>query len=247
MDIQSTETEPLELSQAVEDYLRTILLLQEHSIAPTLQRIRELLGISLATVSGTLKRLEREHLLYRDTRHRVHLTPVGLIAAECVMRRNRLVERFLYDVLHVPLADIAHEANRMEHAISPRTERHLFLLLDRPQTCPHGNPIEADRESPGSRLASFRFGHIEITRVLEAVATDSGFMGWLEANEVLPGRRFEVVGSSGGRIVLAGEGSPKTIGVPRPAGELIMASFATDFESPDAKKPVPRRERTASR
>ena len=227
--MESQQVMPAEaqnLSQAAEDYLRTILLLEEHNIAPTLQHIRDLLGVSLATVSGTLKRLEREHLLFRDARHRVNLTPVGKIAAECVMRRNRLVERFLYDVLHLSLPDVAREANRMEHAITARTERQLFKLLELPETCPHGNPIRPDGHQAGSRLASFRFGQIEIVRVLEAVATDTGFMGWLENNQVLPGQQFEVLGSSSGRIVLGN--SERTIGVPRPAAELIMAGFAGD-------------------
>jgi DtxR family Mn-dependent transcriptional regulator len=226
MTIEELRPTGQNLSQAVEDYLRTILLLEEHSITPTLQHIRELLGVSLATVSGTLKRLERESLLYRDEKHRVHLTPVGKVAAQCVMRRNRLVERFLYDVLQVPLADLAGEANRMEHAVSPRLERHLYLLLERPIVCPHGNPIDPDAVSNDSRLASFRFGRIEITRVLEAVASDRGFMTWMESRGVLPGRRFQVVGSSNSRIVLADDDG--TVGVPRPAAELIMAGFANE-------------------
>jgi DtxR family Mn-dependent transcriptional regulator len=226
MEATVVADEPRDLSPAVEDYLRTILLLQEHSIAATPQRLREFLGLALPTISGSLKRLEREGLLYRGEKHRIHLTPLGRLAAGCVMRRNRLVERFLYDVLHVPFSDLAHEADRMEHAISPATEHHLYRLLGRPKTCPHGNPIEPDHPAQGARLASFRFGRIEIVRVLEAVATDAGFMSWVEANALMPGRRFEVVGNSSGRIAVAGKDG--TIAVSRPAAELIMASFAAD-------------------
>ena len=232
---RAVHDEPRELSHSVEDYLRSVLLLEEHSIAPTPQRLREILGVALATISGTLKRLEREGLLYRGDKHRVHLTPVGRVAASCVMRRNRLVERFLSDVLHVPFAEIAIEANRMEHAISPATERQLYLLLGRPQTCPHGNAIESETPARGARLASFRFGRIEVVRVLEAVAMDTSFMAWLDTHGVLPGCSFEIVGNSSARILLAGESG--TVAVPGPAAELIMARFASDA-APTVGKPA---------
>lgn len=224
MSLEESECAPL--SHAVEDYLRTVLLLQEHGIQPSLPRIRELLGVSLSTVSSTLKRLEREGLLYRDSKHYVKLAVMGNLAAECVMRRNRLVERFLYDVLHVPFADLAHEADRIEHTISPRMERHLVLLLDHPETCPHGNPIHPGTPAPDSRLAAFRFGRIEITRVLEVVTQDINFMRWMESHGLLPGRRFEVIGCSSARLLLSD--SHGVIAVPRPAAELLMARFVDE-------------------
>jgi DtxR family Mn-dependent transcriptional regulator len=126
---------------AVEEYLETILELEESGIPPMRARIVERLGVSAPAVSETVKRLEREGYLVLDERRRLRLTDTGRRYATSIMRRHRLAERLLVDVLHVPWSEVHEEAGRLEHAISPRLEAYLVKLLGDPGTCPHGNPI----------------------------------------------------------------------------------------------------------
>ena len=132
---------------AVEEYLETILELEESGIPPMRARIVERLKVSAPAVSETVKRLEREGYLRLDDDRVMQLTDSGRTYATSVMRRHRLAERLLVDVLKVPWHQVHEEAGRLEHAISDNLEQHLVALLGDPATCPHGNPI------PGSRTA----------------------------------------------------------------------------------------------
>src|SRR3954467_15042435 len=128
-------------SPAVEDYLETIFELEESGIPPMRARLVERLGISAPTVSETVARLEREGYVTLDDQRVLRLTGQGLSAAPAVMRRHRLAERLLVDVLKVPWHQVHEEAHRLEHAISETLEEHLVRLLGDPATCPPGNPI----------------------------------------------------------------------------------------------------------
>jgi DtxR family Mn-dependent transcriptional regulator len=235
-----------DLSQTVEDYLRTILLFKESRAGISQQSLRERFGVSLPTVSSTLKRLEREGLIYRDGRHHVQLSPLGQIAAESVMRRNRLVERFLHQILKVPFADLAGEADRIEHTVTPRVERSLYLLLDRPTTCPHGNSIEftGEDEPSDAALAAFRSGRVTITRILELAVADADFVQWLERHELTPGNHFSIDRQASGHTVLIREG--RRVCLPAPAGELIMARDSSESDSQDFETHHPAQMRSES-
>ena len=128
-------------SPAVEDYLETIYELDESGIPPMRARLVERLGVSAPTVSETVARLEREGYLTLDEQRVLRLTGQGLTAATAVMRRHRLAERLLVDVLKVPWHQVHEEAHRLEHAISETLEPYLVTVLGDPGTCPHGNPI----------------------------------------------------------------------------------------------------------
>src|SRR3954451_4469180 len=128
-------------SPAVEDYLETIFELEESGIPPMRARLVERLGISAPTVSETVARLEREGLLSLDERKLLRLTDRGRQAATGVMRRHRLAERLLVDILQVPWSQVHEEAHRLEHAISETLEPYLVKALGDPGSCPHGNPI----------------------------------------------------------------------------------------------------------
>jgi DtxR family transcriptional regulator, Mn-dependent transcriptional regulator len=132
---------------AVEEYLETILELEESGILPLRARIVERLGVSAPAVSETVKRLEREGYLTLGADRVMTLTDSGRTYGTAIMRRHRLAERLLTDVLHVPWHQVHEEAGRLEHAISANLEQHLVALLGDPATCPHGNPI------PGSANA----------------------------------------------------------------------------------------------
>src|SRR5256885_8349437 len=126
---------------AVEEYLETILELEESGIPPMRARLVERLGVSAPTVSETVGRLEREGLLELDERKLLRLTERGRLAATGVMRRHRLAERLLVDVLHVPWHQVHEEAHRLEHAVSETLEPYLVKAPGDPRSCAPRNPI----------------------------------------------------------------------------------------------------------
>jgi DtxR family Mn-dependent transcriptional regulator len=150
-------------SPAVEDYLETIYELEESGIPPMRARLVERLGISAPTVSETVARLEREGYVTLDDQRVLRLTGQGLSAATAVMRRHRLAERLLVDVLKVPWHQVHEEAHRLEHAISETLEPYLVDVLGDPGTCPHGNPI------PGSANRVTTTGQVPLTEIAEGV------------------------------------------------------------------------------
>lgn len=179
-------------SQPVEDYLETIYELQESGILPMRARLVERLGVSAPTVSETVGRLEREGYLSLDDARVMHLTERGMLAATSVMRRHRLAERLLTDVLKVPWHQVHEEAHRLEHAISDTLEPYIISVLGDPGTCPHGNPI------PGSANVvdiSDQVGLTElplgapavIRRVDEEVEAQHWAMKVLQGANLMPG------------------------------------------------------------
>lgn len=131
-----------DLIDTAEMYLRTVYELREEGIVPMRARIAERLGQSNPTVSQTVARLQRDGLLVvaEDDRH-LELTEEGLRIATAVMRKHRLAERLLTDILGLDLADVHEEACRWEHVISDTVERRLLEILDTPTVSPFGNPI----------------------------------------------------------------------------------------------------------
>ncbi|MGH3263217.1 MAG: metal-dependent transcriptional regulator [Trebonia sp.] len=122
-------------------YLRTVYELSEEGVVPLRARIAERLGQSGPTVSQTVARMERDGLVHvADDRH-LELTPAGRSQAQAVMRKHRLAERLLTDVIGLDWEDVHIEACRWEHVMSEAVERRILALLDEPMVCPHGNPI----------------------------------------------------------------------------------------------------------
>src|SRR3954462_1591827 len=192
-------------SPAAEDYLETIYELEESGIPPMRARLIERLGVSAPTVSETVGRLQREGLLELDEQRRLRLTDRGRLAATGVMRRHRLAERLLVDVLHVPWHQVHEEAHRLEHAISETLEPYLVKVLGDPGTCPHGNPI------PGSANVVDVKGQIPLTdladgeravvrRIDEEVEAQPTAMRTLEDGGVMPGYAVEVTGRDGDEL-----------------------------------------------
>lgn len=130
-----------DLIDTTEMYLRTIFELEEAGIPPLRARISERLGQSGPTVSQTVARMERDGLLKVDDDRRIVLSPAGQSAAAQVMRRHRLAECLLVDVLKVPLEAVHAEACRWEHVISEVVEERIVDLLGGPTHSPFGNPI----------------------------------------------------------------------------------------------------------
>lgn len=183
---------------AVEEYLETVLELEESGIRPMRARIVERLGVSAPAVSETVRRLEREGYLTLDDSRAIRLTDKGRTFATSIMRRHRLAERLLTDVLKVPWSQVHEEAGRLEHAISPRLEAHLVALLGDPGTCPHGNPIpgsiNARDVSTQVPLGTTAAGTtVVVRRIDEELEAQFDRMQELEAGGVMPGRMLQVL------------------------------------------------------
>jgi DtxR family Mn-dependent transcriptional regulator len=186
----------------VEDYLETIYELEESGIPVMRARLVERLGVSAPTVSETVARLEREGYLALDDQRVVRLTERGRQSATGVMRRHRLAERLLVDVLHVPWHQVHEEAHRLEHAISETLEPYLVRVLGDPGTCPHGNPIpgSANAVDVGDQLPLADVpagGRAVVRRIDEEVEAQPATMRALEEHLLMPDCPVEVVEAGG--------------------------------------------------
>ncbi|MDP9181617.1 MAG: metal-dependent transcriptional regulator [Actinomycetota bacterium] len=196
---------------AVEQYLETILELEESGILPLRARLVERLGVTAPAVSETVKRLEREGYLTLDDDRVLHLTPTGRDYATAVLRRHRLAELLLVDVLKVPWSQVHEEACRLEHAISDNLEAHLVKLLGDPGMCPHGNPIPGSANvvdhGPLQALGSVKDGQpCVVRRIDEHLQTQLHHMRELENGRLLPGQRVTVTRSDEDGVILDVDG-----------------------------------------
>src|SRR3954453_7807072 len=130
-----------DLIDTTEMYLRTIFELEEEGIVPLRARIAERLSQSGPTVSQTVARMERDGLVKVEGDRHLDLTDTGRSLAVRVMRKHRLAECLLVNVIGLPWEEVHVEACRWEHVMSEEVERRLVSLLGDPSTCPHGNPI----------------------------------------------------------------------------------------------------------
>jgi len=196
---------------AAEQYLETILELEEVGITPMRARIVERLGVTAPAVSETVKRLEREGYLTLDSDRVMHLTEAGRSYGNSVLRRHRLAELLLLEVLKVPWSQVHEEACRLEHAISDNLEAHLVALLGDPGTCPHGNPIPGSAHLvepvPLQPLSTIPAGtSCVVRRIDEHLQTRLDHMLELEQGHLLPGQQVRVQASLDGRCCLDVDG-----------------------------------------
>lgn len=214
-------------SHTIEEYLETIYKLTERGpVRPA--RIAEALGVSGPTVTATLRRLGRDGFVTRPD-GLVALTEDGRRAALDVVRRHRVAERFLADILKLPWEDVHDEACRLEHALSPKVVAALETLLENPQTCPHGHPIPAEdgkvAAPEGVPLAMLAGG--TVATVIRVDEDDEGLLGYLASLGLFPGTRLAVLDVSpfdgallieagSGRFALSREAASKIVASPRP-------------------------------
>lgn len=179
-----------EYHPAFEEYCEAIWELREDDIEVIQARIAERLEVSRPAVSEMIRKMTEERLvsLVGST---ISLTDDGRALAERVVRRHRLAERFLTDVLGLSWADAHVEAGKWEHVISQPVEVAMTRVLGAPTTCPHGNPIPgAAYERPDTRpLAELDVGAgFTINRIPEELEFTPGLLEFLETNSLLPGR-----------------------------------------------------------
>ncbi|MFC7344039.1 metal-dependent transcriptional regulator [Saccharopolyspora griseoalba] len=200
-----------DLIDTTEMYLRTIYDLEEEGVVPLRARIAERLEQSGPTVSQTVARMERDGLLAVAEDRHLELTKAGRARAISVMRKHRLAERLLVDVIGLEWEHVHNEACRWEHVMSEAVERKLVKLLGGPTTSPYGNPIPGldelgvdhiDNPPEGDlqrvdELARSGGGRAVIRRIAEHVQLDPDLMTDLKEVGVLPGNEVEIKPVSG--------------------------------------------------
>jgi DtxR family Mn-dependent transcriptional regulator len=173
---------------AFEEYCECIFELQEDDLEVIQIRIAERLRVSRPAVSEMIRRLRTEGLITDSGP--IHLTASGLELAQRTVRRHRLAERFLTDVLGLSWADAHHEAGRWEHVMSDAVESAMARVLGNPSTCPHGNPIPGAEYSAPVQvpLAGLTPGTpFVVSRIPEELEFAPGVLDFLEASSILPG------------------------------------------------------------
>ena len=215
---------PGEHHPAFEEYCECIFELAEDDLDVIQARIAERLDVSRPAVSEMMRRLEAEGLITTDGG--IQLTLAGDALAQRVVRRHRLAERFLTDILGLSWAEAHHEAGKWEHIMSDSVEGALDRFLGSPTTCPHGNPI------PGSdyiaddthRLIDHPVGdEFLIKRIPEELEFTPGLLEFLESSDLLPGRSGRVTAlAPDGTVTVEVDG--KAVGVGAFAGERILVT-----------------------
>ncbi len=163
-----------DLIDTTEMYLRTIFELEEEGIVPMRARIAERLGHSGPTVSQTVARMERDGLLLLSGDRHLELTEPGRSKATRVMRKHRLAERLLLDVIGLEWELVHDEACRWEHVMSDRVERKLLAILDDPRESPYGNPIPGLADLGGPEVTGFRSGVVPLPHAIDLAADGPG-------------------------------------------------------------------------
>lgn len=209
---------------AFEEYCECIFELDEDDVDVIQARIAERLQVSRPAVSEMMKRLEAEGLITSDDG--IRLTTEGHRLGERVVRRHRLAEVFLTDVLKLSWAEAHHEAGKWEHVMSDAVERAFNELLGSPTTCPHGNPIpgsgyEAPDSSPLSDVAVG--SPFTVRRITEELEFEPGLLDFLEESAIQPGNRGTVTAAApDGTLTVEIDG--RHIGVGSFASERILVT-----------------------
>jgi len=193
-----------DLVDTTEMYLRTVLELEEEGVVPLRARIAERLHQSGPTVSQTVSRMERDGLLSVEGDRHLLLTESGRAYAVAVMRKHRLAELLLVNVIGLPYEAAHEEACRWEHVMSDAVEQRVYELLGRPTRSPYGNPIPGlaelddsaagDLTNEGERNLAFPglTGAVVVSRICESVQTDAAVLRQLHAAGIDPGAKVTV-------------------------------------------------------
>lgn len=180
----------------IEEYLEAIYILGAENPPVRGARVAEAMGVSAPTMTDTVKRLVQQGYVTLGDDKAILLTKEGLEAAESLVRRHRLSERWLVDVLGMDWSVVHEEACRLEHALSGEVEERLARVLNSPSTCPHGNPIPGhDPQSPaGIPLDRLESGHHAVLlRISPEGERDPRLLDYLKAIGLVPGTQIKVL------------------------------------------------------
>jgi len=214
-----------EWHDTTEEYLEAILEIEEEGTIPIRARLVERLGLSAPAVSETVNRLvDHGYAELLDDRS-LRLTTKGREVATSIVRRHRLAERLLVDVIGLEWEKVHKEADRWEHAISADVEEKLVLLLGDPATCPHGNPIPGSGhkvEGPASiPLTQMQPGPVIVRRISEKAEIDDDAIAFLAGAALIPGSDAVVVSTSTEGVQVTSAAGEQT--VPRKLAQLVYA------------------------
>jgi len=189
-----------------EAYLEAIFVLATEGEAVKAARVAEYLGVSAVTVSKGLRRLEEAGMVTART-PAITLSEAGWRQAGLVVRRHRLLERWLSDRLGLGLVDAHREAERLEHAMSATVTEALWREMGEPSTCPHGNPIpDMDGSVPAvahaTPLEAATPGRWRVDRIFEQLEGLETMLQWVDAHGLVPGRIVTVDGREDGGVRL---------------------------------------------
>jgi DtxR family Mn-dependent transcriptional regulator len=189
-----------DLSSSAQEYLPTLRIMAGDGSRITASQVARKLGVSTQAASEMFRRLATDGLVTLAEGRELQLTMAGRTAADGIFRRHALCEWLLTEIVGLGWAESDVEAERLQAAISPRVEQQLDELLGHPETCPHGNPIDAEiarRRPPGVSLAETDAGQrATIYRITEAAEEDAGLLSYLEARGLRPGARITVLARS---------------------------------------------------
>jgi len=186
---------------AEEEYLQTIIWLQEAGLPMTGANVARAMQLSAPTVHEMIGRLERDGYVARGADKALTFTEVGREHAEGMVRRHRLIERFLTDVLGIPWDEVHEEAERLEHAMSPVLEERMRAAIGNAKTCPHGHPINI-----GERIVGVPLGDVELgasVRVLRFENEAEELLHYLKKAGLHPGLRGKLESSDEGEVVVS--------------------------------------------
>jgi DtxR family Mn-dependent transcriptional regulator len=198
---------------AEEEYLQTLFWLQEAKLPMTGANVARAMRLSAPTVHEMIGRLERDGYITRSSDKAISFTESGLDHAEGVVRRHRLIERFLTDVLLIPWDEVHEEAERLEHAMSPVLEERMLAAIGDAKTCPHGHPIAAGARLEGVPLADVEEGATVMILRFENEAED--LLHYLKETGVEPGQKGTLTTSS-----------PEQIAFTTEEGDEILVTFS---------------------
>lgn len=222
-----------------EMYLRTIFELEEEGIVPMRARIAERLGHSGPTVSQTVARMERDGLLSLGGDRHLELSRAGRVRATRVMRKHRLAERLLVEVLHLDWEFAHDEACRWEHVMSERVERRILDLIGDDRESPYGNPIPGLGELGGpTEETDFREGVVSLTelggtgervvlvrRIGELAQADHLGLSLLTSAGLLPGLKARIiVGQSEISAQRVDDSAGQPIGIPHELASHVFVA-----------------------
>jgi len=215
-----------EWHDTTEEYLEAILEIEEEGTIPIRARLVERLGLSAPAVSETVNRLvDHGYAELMDDRS-LRLTDEGREIATSIVRRHRLAERLLVDIIGLEWEKVHKEADRWEHAISADVEEKLVQLLGDPATCPHGNPIPGSShkvEGPASvPLTQLQPGPFIVRRISEKVEIDEDAIKFLAGAELIPGSNAVVISTNTDGVQVTTDAAGEQT-VPRKLALLIYA------------------------
>lgn len=221
------------LSSAAQEYLLALRVMAVDGCRVTAAQVGRHLGVSTQAASEMFRRLGTDGLVSQAGGRELVLTDAGRAAADAIFRRHALLEWLLTAVIGLGWAESDEEAARLQGAISPRVEARLDEMLGYPQTCPHGNPIDAAtarRRPAGTRLSACEAGdRVTIYRITEEAEEDPGLLSYLEARALLPGVHVTILARSESldSLTLDGPRGRATLGL-RPAALVHVLPGAAD-------------------